>query len=249
MKNPANHVREAFFRRLDHPLLVEHLFDQVPDIAFFIKDHHGRYVAVNKTLYQRCGAKNKEEMIGKKTDELFPAPLGTTFATQDQQVLKTARSINGRLELHLYADGHEGWCLTYKEPILDKNRLIIGVSGISRDLNAFSDRGDDLSSVSDALQYIRQNIDQPLRLPELAAKVNLSVYQLNQRIHALYHVSSGQLITRTRVDAACHMLSATGKSISTVALDCGYSDQSAFSRQFKQTTGLTPKAYRERITR
>ena len=248
MTNPVHDIREAFFQRLDRPLLVEHLFDQVQDIAFFIKDHHGRYIVANKTLCQRCGATSKEDMIGKTADEIFPDPLGTAFAAQDQQVLKSARSINGRLERHLYPDGHEGWCLTYKEPIFDRKRNIIGVSGISRDLNNFSDKGDDLSSISEVLQHIQKNIDQPLRLPELAAKVNLSVYQLDQRIRALYQISSGQLITRSRVDAACHMLTATGKSISTVALDCGYSDQSAFSRQFKQTTGLTPKSYRERIT-
>lgn len=244
--NKANDIREAFFQRLDRPLLVEHLFDQVPDIAFFIKDHLGRYIAVNKTLYQRCGAASKDELIGKTADELFPAPLGTTFADQDQQVLKTACSISGRLELHLYPDGHEGWCLTYKEPIFDRNQLIIGVSGISRDLHTFVATGDDLSSVSKVLSYIQKHLHQPLRLPELAAKVNLSVYQLDQRIRSIYQISSGQLITRTRIDAACHMLTATGKSISTIALDCGYSDQSAFSRQFKQTTGLTPKAYRKR---
>ena len=242
----TNAIRKAFFERLDRPLLVEHLFDQVPDIAFFIKDHHGRYVAVNRTLYQRCGAASKDELIGKTADELFPAPLGSSFTSQDQQVLKTARSISGRLELHLYPDGHEGWCLTYKEPILDRKKMIIGVSGISRDLHTFAATGDDLSSVSTVLQHIQKNLDQPLRLPDLAAKVDLSVYQLDQRIRSIYQISSGQLITRARIDAACHMLTVTRKSISAIALDCGYSDQSAFSRQFKQTTGLTPKAYRER---
>jgi AraC-like DNA-binding protein len=29
-----------------------------------------------------------------------------------------------------------------------------------------------------------------------------------------------------------------------VALDCGYSDQSAFTRQFRQTVGLSPLEYR-----
>lgn len=244
--NKSYAIREAFFRRLDRPLLVEHLFDQVPDIAFFIKDHHGRYIAVNKTLYQRCGAASKDELIGKTAAELFPAPLGSAFTNQDQQVLKTARSISGRLELHLYPDGHEGWCLTYKEPILDRNNLIIGVSGISRDLHTFAANGDDLASVSKVLQYIHQHLDEPLRLPDLAAMVDLSVYQLDHRIRAIYQISSGQMITRARIDAACHMLTVTRKSISNIALDCGYSDQSAFSRQFKQTAGLTPKAYRER---
>ncbi|NWK55896.1 AraC family transcriptional regulator [Verrucomicrobiaceae bacterium N1E253] len=245
MSSPAD-IRKAFFQRLDRPLLVEHLFDQVPDIAFFIKDHLGRYVAANKTLCQRCGVENKDGIIGKKADELFPAPLGTTFAEQDQQVLKMARSINARLELHLYPDGHEGWGLTYKEPIFDNNRLIIGVSGITRDLHTFTEHSDDLSSVSDVLEYIRNHIDQPLRLPDLAKMADLSVYQLDQRIRSIYQISSGQLITKTRVNAACHMLTATGKTISNIAQECGYSDQSAFSRQFKQTTGLTPKAYRDR---
>ena len=239
-------VRESFFQRLDRPLLVEHLFDQVPDTAFFIKDHHGRYVAVNNTLYLRCGAASKDELVAKTADELFPAPLGDAFARQDQQVLKTARSIIGRLELHLYPDGHEGWCLTYKEPILDRNNLIIGVSGISRDLRSFVATGDDLSSVSEVLAYIQKNIDQPLRLPHLAAMINLSVYQLDQRIRSIYQISTGQLITRSRINAACHQLNVTSIPIASIAQECGYSDQSAFSRQFKQSTGLTPKSYRER---
>ncbi|BDS06424.1 AraC family transcriptional regulator [Oceaniferula spumae] len=244
--NPADEIREAFFRRLDRPLLAEQLFDQVPDIAFFIKDHLGRYVAANKTLIQRCGHFSKNDLIGKTADQIFPAPLGTAYAQQDQQVLKTARSINGQLELHLYPGGREGWCLTYKEPILDSKKMIIGVSGISRDLHSSLQHGDGLTTISKVLSHIRENIDQPLRLPELAEMAGLSVYQLDQRIRALYQMSAGQCITRARIDAACHMLTTTGKSISTIALDCGYSDQSAFTRQFKQTTGLTPKAYRDR---
>lgn len=244
--NSADEIRQAFLRRLDRPLLSEQLFDQVPDIAFFIKDHLGRYVAVNKTLIQRCGQLSKTDIIGKTADQIFPPPLGSAYALQDQQVLKTARSINGQLELHLYPGGLEGWCLTYKEPILDSRKMIIGVSGISRDLHSSLQHGDGLSSIAKVLSHIKQNIDQPLRLPELAEIANLSVYQLDQRIRALYQMSAGQCITRARIDAACHMLITTAKSITNIALDSGYSDQSAFTRQFKQTTGLTPKAYRDR---
>jgi len=241
----ADDIRKAFFSRLDRPIIAEKLFDQVPDITFFVKDHLARYVAVNKTLCDRCGVSSKAEIIGKTTEQLYPGHLSSIFAEQDQQVLKKAHSINARLELHLYSDGSEGWCLTYKEPILDKDKLIIGVTGISRDLHGFAEKHEDFASVSKVLRYIVKNVDKPLRLPELAKMVDLSVYQLDQRIRAIYQISSGQLITRARVEAACHMLRATGKSIATIAQDCGYSDQSAFSRQFKQTTGYTPKCYRE----
>jgi len=238
-------IRAAFFARLDKPLLTENLFDQVPDIAFFIKDHCGRYIAANLTLVKRSGAESKESLIGKTADELFPGPLGSAFAEQDQKVLKTALRISGQLELHLHPDGSEGWCITYKEPIFDDNHLIIGISGISQDIRSSAHGGDNLTSTAKVLTYIRENIDQPLRLPELAEMANFSVYQLDQRIRNLYQISAGQCITRARVAAACHMLSTTGKNIANIALECGYSDQSAFTRQFKQTTGLTPKAYRD----
>ena len=147
-------IRQAFFSRLDRPLINEKLFDHVPDIAYFIKDHLGRYVSVNETLVQRCGMNSKTDLIGKTADEIFPSPLGLTFAEQDRQVLKTALSFHGRLELHLYLGGRQGWCLTYKEPILDKNSLIIGVSGISRDLHSSAENGDDLTIISNVLTHI-----------------------------------------------------------------------------------------------
>ncbi len=239
-------IRKAFFERLDRPLVNERLFDHVPDITFFIKDHLGRYVAVNETLVKRCNANTKEDLIGKTADEVFPPPLGFSFADQDQKVLKSALSIHGQLELHLYPGGRQGWCLTYKEPIFDQNQFIIGVSGISRDLHSSADSTADLAVISEVLSHIRKNIDKQLRLPDLAEMANLSVYQLDQRLRSLYHMSAGQCITHARIDAACHMLTTTAKTISNIALDCGYSDQSAFTRQFKQTAGITPKAYRDR---
>lgn len=226
-------------------MLGEDLFDKVPDIAFFVKDHLGRYVCANQTLAERCGVANKEELIGKTAAEVFPAPLGENFSEQDRKVLKTAESISGQLELNLYTDGSVGWCLTYKEPILDEQKKIIGISGISRDLNATAQKSSTLHEISKVLEHIKENIDKPLRLADLAQMVDMSVYQLDQRIRELYHISAGQCITRARINAACHLLMTSAKSIAEVALDCGYSDQSAFTRQFKQTTGVTPKSYRD----
>ena len=36
-------------------VMVERIFDHVPEIAFFIKDLHGRYAAVNQSLVDRLG--------------------------------------------------------------------------------------------------------------------------------------------------------------------------------------------------
>ncbi len=237
-----------FFKQLAHPILCEALFDHVPDIAFFIKDMEGLYIAVNTTLANRLGFKDKHELVGKRADQVFPKPLGDGFTLQDAHILHTGAGIYGRLELHLYPNNKEGWCLTYKEPLLDGDNKVIGLAGISKDIHSFAEQRDDLAPIHKVITHIRKNMAEQLRLPELAALVDLSVYQLDQRIRSLYHMSAGQFITQTRIEKACKLLKTTKQSIAEVALDCGYSDQSAFTRQFKQTTGVTPKAYRDNFT-
>jgi AraC-like DNA-binding protein len=42
------------------------------------------------------------------------------------------------------------------------------------------------------------------------------------------------------------MLGITAPASNQIALDCGYGDQAAFTRQFQKLVGLTPRAYRDR---
>ena len=98
----------------------------------------------------------------------------------------------------------------------------------------------DMAALSVVLDHIRENLDQPLHLPELAAMAGLSTYQLDQRIRSLFGISAGQYVARARIELACNRLRQTDQPISRIALDCGYADQAAFARQFRRSTGLTP---------
>jgi len=60
------------------------------------------------------------------------------------------------------------------------------------------------------------------------------VYRFEQRIRKIFHLTAGQLLQKTRMEAAVGRLRESDESIASVALDCGYSDQSAFTRQFRQ---------------
>ena len=128
----------ALAAALGRPFPGIELFDRVPDTVFFIKDHEARYVAANETLAHRCGFPDSQALIGRKASEVFAAPLGERFEAQDLKVLAEGLSIRGRMELHLYPDGGEGWCLTWKEPLIDAAGLIRGLAGISRDAPALS---------------------------------------------------------------------------------------------------------------
>jgi AraC-like DNA-binding protein len=228
-------------------LPVDRLFDGVADIVFFVKDACGKYLSVNDTLAKRCGLTSKEDVIGRTAEELFPAPLGTAFASQDRVLLAGGAAIRDHLEIHLYPGGGSGWCLTYKEPVIAPDGAIIGICGISRDLQQPVETGDDYAALSGCINHIHRNLDQPLRLPALAEMAGMSVYQFDQRIRSLFHLSAGQYLVKARIDAACAKLRDTREPVAQIALDFGYSDQSSFSRQFRQTVGMSPLAYRRKF--
>ena len=234
----------AFAAELGRPFTAIELFDHVPDIVFFIKDREARYVAVNRTLADRCNNGDKRALIGRKASEVFAAPLGERFEVQDLRVIAQGLSIRGRMELHLYPGGREGWCLTWKEPLIDADGVVRGLAGISRDAPALARPGLAPAALSAALSYVDDHLDQPLRIPDLAARAGLSPFQFDQRIRALFGLSAGQYLSRLRIDRACDRLRRADAPLSELALECGYADQAAFTRQFRKSVGLTPGAYR-----
>lgn len=234
-----------FFEALGAPFSGEELFDLVADTVYFLKDAEGRYVAVNQTLVERCGKSQKSDLIGQRAEAVFPQPLGARISAQDRAVVREGRSIQAQLELHLYPGGTEDWCLTWKQALSGADGTIIGLSGISRDLGSATSGQLALEQVSAVLDHITRNLSAVLRVEDLADLAGLSPYQLDQRVRALYGLSIGQYITKARIELACHLLRQSGTAISQIALECGYGDQTAFTRQFRRSVGLTPRAYRE----
>lgn len=237
-------LRDELFSQLPTPFPDEALFDRLADVVFFVKNRRGEYVVVNQTLVERCGRRKKSELIGRRPDELFPAPLGESYRAQDEHVLRHGTTILDQLELHLYASRGRGWCVTSKLPLRDSTGRIVGVVGISRDLQSANDRGEDYPAVAKAVRHLQENFGEPLRVTALAALAGLSAYQFEQRIRKIFHLTAGQLIQKTRMEAALQKLRETDASIAEVALECGYSDQSAFTRKFRQTVGVSPSVYR-----
>lgn len=232
-------------RIIDTSTFVEELFDRVPDVVFFLKDRDGRYRVVNQTLVERCGARSKQDLVGRTAQEVFPEPLGVRFLEQDLAVCRTGAAIVGQLELHLYPSRLEGWCLTDKVPLYDGGS-VIGIAGISRDLQSPGDGTQDFAELAAVLDQTRRSFGTQLKVDDLAATAGLSVYQLNRRLRRLFGITASQLVTKSRIDAASAMLRDGTQSVGDIAHRCGYFDQSAFSRVFRRTVGLTPLQYRQR---
>ena len=220
------------------------LFDGLPDVVFFAKDPEGRYRAVNEALVRRLGKRAKADVLGRTTRDLFPSPLGERYLEQDLAVCRTGRPIEDLLELHLYPDGHEGWCVTTKLPWRDASASVLGVVGTSRDVRPPDPGSGSLAGVAEAVRRVHERPGEPHRVEELARLAGLSPDRFSRRVKALFGLSASQLVIKVRIDAARRRLRESGAPIARIALACGYCDQSAFTRQFKAVTGLTPAQYR-----
>ena len=223
---------------------LEALFDCLPDLVFFVKNARGEYMVVNQTLVERCAKRAKSELIGRRPDEVFPAPLGRSYRAQDEEVLASGEPIHDQLELHFYPNGRRGWCITHKLPLRGRDGKVSGLYGFSRDLQAANERGEDYSQVAEAVRRIHGEYGEPLKVAELARSAGLSAYQFDRRIRRIFHIGAGQLIQKVRLEAALARLRESDAPIAAIALECGYSDQSAFTRRFHRTTGMSPSEYR-----
>ena len=88
--------------------VLESLFDQVPDVAFFVKDLAGCYTAVNASLVARHGWRDKSQVLGKRSRDICPGDFGSIPSRQDGAVLRTGRPILDHLELHWYSAAPAG---------------------------------------------------------------------------------------------------------------------------------------------
>lgn len=236
--------------------LLERLFDALPDVVFFAKDAGGRYTHGNQTLLDRLRLTKRAQLVGRRTDELFPGGLGDRYREQDERVLRDGVEIVGQLELHLYPNRAPGWCLTHKlawrEPETAGVRgcgreRIVGLVGLSRDLTtpglSHATAPATYARVARVVERLQRDYAEPLHIGELARQAGLSIAQLERHVTQLYRVTPRQLLARARLEAALALL-AGEQSIAAIAHACGYADHSAFARQFKRSTGLSPRDWR-----
>lgn len=246
MSEPVDYALPTSVTSIDVPLLVT-LFDQASDVAFFVKNSLGQYIAVNDSLLNRHGLKKKSEAIGKRPFEICPGEFGRVPADQDERVLRTREPIVNHLEMQWHRPFQPVWCLTTKLPIIDSQNQVMGLIGFSRDVRLQVDRRDIPEAFAKALNYFEVNLNQVSSPSELAKQSNLTFQRLNRLTKRLFGLTAGQLITKTRIAAASRMLLETELAISEISLACGFFDQSAFTRTFRSATGVTPSQFRKHI--
>jgi len=92
--------------------------------------------------------------------------------------------------------------------------------------------------------YVRAHLDERLTLESIAASAGLSPFHFHRVFRVAFGENLSAFVTRHRLQRAAHELRYSTRSITEIALDCGYESPSAFGRVFARAFALSPSAYR-----
>jgi AraC-like DNA-binding protein len=96
-----------------------------------------------------------------------------------------------------------------------------------------------------AKDFLHTHFRENLSLDAVAAAVNIHPAHLTRAFRQHFHCTMGSYLRKRRIECARPLLSASVLSLTQIALEIGFADQSHFSRTFKSLTGMTPAEYRK----
>ncbi len=103
---------------------------------------------------------------------------------------------------------------------------------------------DYVARVNRAIDYIVANLDGDLGLEAVARAAAFSPFHFHRVFKSLIGETLGQFVKRQRIERALQIMShSPGRSLTDVALDCGFASSSDFSRCFKQRLGVPPSVF------
>ncbi|MCV3243968.1 GlxA family transcriptional regulator [Mesorhizobium sp. ZC-5] len=95
-----------------------------------------------------------------------------------------------------------------------------------------------------AVLLMQHHLEVPLTIGRIADKLNISKRLVERRFRSELHTSPQTVYTQIRLDHARHLLLRTDRSISSIALECGFCDGSHLSRVFRPRYLRTPQEFR-----
>ncbi|HEV7348479.1 helix-turn-helix domain-containing protein [Telluribacter sp.] len=98
--------------------------------------------------------------------------------------------------------------------------------------------------IKEVLTHITHHLDEEISLQDLAQLCGYSPYHLHRQLKQELQVPIGSFIKRQRMEKAAYLLSLTQIPVAQIREMVGYSDDSAFSRAFRDIKQCSPTQYR-----
>lgn len=249
--NERLRIRDTFFRESGiDPRQFLQAFDGVPGLFYFVKDAQSRTLLNTREYAQLPGVTPDEGIVGKRPREYVARDLAAHYEADDQTVLRTGQPLRNIIEIGFNQQGVPDWILTDKYPLRDATGRVVGIMGTMQALEG-STRANlpHFGEVGRAADFIREHLGERLPLKDVAAQVGMSERHLQRLFRKLLGMTIQRFIIHSRVHAAAYELTHSERALADIALQLGFSDQSAFTNTFRKLTGMPPREYRKRYLR
>jgi len=160
-------VQQIYDRLQDIQLQQRAILNNIPDMVW-LKDKESRFVEVNEAFGAACGL-TPDDVKGKTDLDIWPRELAESYRADDREVMTTKK--RKRVEERL-ADkqGQIQWLETIKTPVFDNKGVVVGTTGIARDIT-------ERKRIEDRLKEIRAEL-------EIRVKVRtVELSRANEELH------------------------------------------------------------------
>ena len=91
---------------------------------------------------------------------------------------------------------------------------------------------------------VQEKLAGPIRIADLAAEARLSPFHFCRAFRASLGNTPHQYVMRMRIERSLTLMRRTDFSLSQIAADCGFSDQSHLNKSFRKWMSISPGAWR-----
>jgi two-component system chemotaxis sensor kinase CheA len=158
--------------------MFQGLLDTIPDLIYF-KDRRSRFIRISNAMEHRFKHRNKiEEVIGKTDFDMYTDEHAQQAYDDEQKVMESGEPMINKEEKETWEDGTNTWASTTKVPLYDRDRDIIGIVGISRDITErkeseakLREYRENLEAAKEETDNILNNVDEGLFLLDKNLKI------------------------------------------------------------------------------
>ncbi|HEV2659042.1 MAG TPA: AraC family transcriptional regulator [Ktedonobacteraceae bacterium] len=186
-----------------------------------------------------------KELISRTAEEMGgcdPAHLALVERIGFQDPLLTQIGLALRRELEQSAPAGKLYAQTAAQMLAV--HLLRHYASAAIDIKEFP-QGLTRHQVKRVTDFIRTHLNQDLSLQILAEQIGFSVYYFARLFQQTMGVSPHQFVLDRRIERAQHLLVKTDTPLASIALECGFANQSHLTQVFKQHLALTPRSYRQ----
>jgi len=175
---------------------MDALMDTFPDSIYF-KDRECRLTKISRKMLNDLKSNGITDILGKTDAELFGEEFGRTTLENDERLMTMGMPVVGLTESRKLEDGSLYWTSTTKVPLRDDNGCIVGLVGVTRDINEFMKAREEREHEHILLRTLIDNLPDYIYVKDRDGRFLLSNTAV---VHQMGLASENELLGKTDFD-------------------------------------------------